>query len=78
MITVPVMTSPVLTALSALQAVIQELPTVGKTKASKGKVRLALNHAFAYTPFVEETMAEELCISRRTPQSCSELGTQLS
>lgn len=72
------MTSPVLTALSTLPAVIQELPAVGKTKASKGKVRLALNHVIVYTPVVEETTAEELCISQRTPQSCSELGTQLS
>lgn len=72
------MTSPVLTALSTLPALIQELFTVGKTTASLGKVRLALNHVFTYTPFVEETMAEEICISQRTPQICSGQGTQLS
>lgn len=45
-IPVPVMTPPVLIALSILPAVIQGLSTVGKTKASQGKVRLALNHVF--------------------------------
>lgn len=72
------MTVPVMTALSAMPAIIQELSTVGKTKAPEGKVRLALNQVFAYKPVLEETTARELCISQRTPQSCSELGNQLS
>lgn len=65
-------------AVSTVPAVIQEPCTVGKTQDPSGKVVLALNPVFAYTPAVEETTAGELCICQRTPQSCSELGSQLS
>lgn len=67
-----------MTAVSTVPAVIQEPSTVGRTQAPSGKVKLILNQVFPYTPAVEETMAGELRICQRTPQSCSELGSQLS